>query len=342
MPDNNEAAQTGSPGGFDDAGSPGDIQDGEVRRGLAANPAAVLQAIADGGRALPHDELTALSNADDQTVAGLLPLWPQLRPERRRELLASLQRLSEDDPTLDFDRVHLTALHDADPATRILAIRGLWEHEGEQVMRLLTDLVQRDAEPTVRAEAAMALGQFVVSMEFGLLSDDAAEHLTEALRDVIEDATQEDEVRGSALEALGASSEEWVAEMIADQYETGGSRMRLASIRAMGRNASDDWLPVLVHNFDDDDAKTRAAAATAAGELLLESAVAPLAMLIDDPDNEVQVAAIRALGEIAGEAAEAALRQLLNREEHIARAARQALAEARMTAPEPEDGTEPS
>jgi HEAT repeat protein len=118
--------------------------------------------------------------------------------------------------------------------------------------------------------------------------------------------------------------------------------MRLAANRAMGRNASDDWLPVLIYNFDDDDAETRAAAATSAGELLLESAVEPLSMLIDDQDSEVQLAAIAALGEIAGEAAEAVLQQLSNREEHIAQAARRALAEARMTALDSDDGLESS
>jgi HEAT repeat protein len=329
MPDNEDTERTGGPGGFDDTGIPGDL-DSDIPRRSAANPAEVLKAIADTSRPLPHDQLDALSEADDRTIAALMPLWAQLPPERRRELLASLQRLGEDDATLDFDRVHLSALHDPDPATRILSIRGLWEHEGEDVMRLLADLLKADPEPSVRAEAATVLGGFVVSMEFGLISEDGAEYLSESLRDVVEDATQEDEVRARALEALGASSEEWVAEMIADQYETGTSRMRLASIRAMGRNASDDWLPVLIYNFDDDDAETRAAAATSAGELLLESAVEPLAMLVEDQDSEVQVAAIHALGEIAGEAAEAVLTQLLNREEHVAQAAREALAEARM------------
>ncbi|MGE3410885.1 MAG: HEAT repeat domain-containing protein [Dehalococcoidia bacterium] len=331
MTDHDRPASS-SPGGFDDTGSPGDLDDAGMRRTPAAQPRDVLRAIGDGSRGLPYEDLAALSAADDQTISQLIPLWGHLAPERRRELLAALQRLSDEDATLDFDRVHLTALHDADPATRILAIRGLWEHEGEDVMRLLADLVREDPEGTVRAEAATGLGQFAVSMEFGLLSDDAAEHLSEVLRDVIEDATQEDEVRGRALESLGASSEEWVAELIADQYETGTPRMRLASIRAMGRNASDDWLPVLVYNFDDDDAETRAAAATAAGGLLLESAVEPLTMLVDDPDSEVQIAAIEALGEIAGEAAEAALQQLLHREDHVAQAARRALAEARMMA----------
>lgn len=339
MPDQDSSDST-SPGGFDDTGAPGELDDAGMRRRPTAPPREVLRAIADASRALPYEDLPALSAADDRTTSELIPLWPRLAPERRRELLASLQRLADEDPTLDFNRVHLTALHDPDPATRILAIRGLWEHEGEEVMRLFTDLVREDPEGTVRAEAATGLGQFVVSMEFGLLSDDGAEHLAEVLRDTVEDATQEDEVRGRALEALGASSEEWVAEMIADQYETGTPRMRLASIRAMGRNASDDWLPVLIYNFDDDDAETRAAAATSAGELLLESAVEPLAMLVDDPDSEVQIAAIEALGEIAGEAAEAALQQLLYRDEHIAQAARRALAEARMMAADLEEGSD--
>ncbi len=342
MSDNDETARIGSPGGFDDTGVPGDLDEGQALRRAVAKPADVLQAIGDSHHALPHDQLAALSNADDETIARLMPLWPQMLPERRRELLASLQRLSDEDPTLDFNRAYLSALHDPDPATRVLAIRGLWEHEGKEVMRLLADMMQQDPEPAVRAEAAGMLGHFVVDMEFGLLSDDDAEHLAEALRDAIDDATQEDEVRARALEVLGASSEEWVAEMIADQYEAGGVRMRLASVRAMGRNASDNWLPVLIHTFDDDDAEMRAAAATSAGELLVDSAIEPLALLAEDPDSDVQTAAILALGEIAGEAAEAILQQLLEREEHVAQAARRALAVARMMALEPDEGAEPS
>jgi hypothetical protein len=329
--------QPGGPGGFDDGRPIEDPDDDEEAQPPLPSASTVLDAIADTARPLPHDQLTALSNADDEAVGRLFTLWPRLAPERRRELLASMQRLSEANATLDFHRAHLSALRDTDPATRILAVRGLWEQEGEDVMRLLTDLLKDDPEPNVRAEVAAALGQFVVSMEFGMLTDDGAEHLVEALRDAVEDPTQEDEVRGRALEALGASSEEWVAEMIADQYETGGPRMRLASVRAMGRNASDDWLPVLIYNFDDDDAETRAAAATSAGQLLLESAVDPLAMLVDDQDEEVQVAAVRALGEIAGEAAEAVLTQLLDRDEHVAEAARRALAEARLMSADEDD-----
>ena len=52
--------------------------------------------------------------------------------------------------TLDFDRVHLTALQDPDPATRILAIRGLWEQEREDVMRLLVTTLRADTEASIK------------------------------------------------------------------------------------------------------------------------------------------------------------------------------------------------
>lgn len=308
---------------------------GDERPRSAASAEAVLAALRDPQRAIAQQDLSALVSPDDATVRALMALWPALAPPRRREVLASLEQLAEADATLDFHRVHLTALHDGDPATRILAVRGLWEQENEEILRLLTALLRADSEASVRGEAATVLGQFVVTMEFGLLSEDAAEHLAETLRDAIEDVSEEDEVRGRALEALGAYSDEWVAELIAEHYEGGAPRMRLAAVRAMGRHASDDWLPVLLHHFDDDDSETRAAAATSAGQLLLEDAVAPLAELIDDTDEEVRLAAVAALGEIAGDAAEAVLVRIAQHDPELRDAARRALAEARLDALDP-------
>lgn len=331
-----DTTDAGGAGGFDDNG---ELDRDLEAPGTQATPAEVIAAIADGSQPIPYHDLPALSEADNATAGDLLEMWPKLQPARRREVLASMQRLAEEDSTLDFDRVHLTALRDPDPATRILAIRGLWEQEREDVMRLLTETLREDEEATVRAEAATALGQFVVTMEFGMFDEDASEHLAEALKDAIEDSAEEEEVRARALEAAGASSEEWVAEMIAEHYESGSQRMRLATVRAMGRNASDDWLPVLIFNFDDDDAEVRAAAATSAGQLLLEAAVDPLALLLEDSDEEVQVAAIHALGEIAGEAAEAVLQGVINRgnSDVLSDAARHALAEARLMALDADD-----
>ena len=291
----------------------------------------VIESIASETAAVTFDHLRALSGPTDETTAAFVSLWPAVTARRRREVLASLQQLADGDPTLDFHRIHLSALRDEDAATRILAVRGLWEQERVEYMRLLIDQLLDDAQATVRAAIADVLGQWVVAGEFGLLSEDDADHLSSTLREVVELSTEEDEVRARALEALGASSLASVAEAIGEAYEAGTLRMRLASLRAMGRNARDEWLPVLLYNFDDGDADIRAAAAIAAGQLLLESAIDPLTALLEDEEEEVQVAAVSAIGEIGGDDAERLLTALLGRNEQwLAKAAEEALAGVRM------------
>ena len=317
----------GLPGDASDDLESGDIDQDDPRR--LPPPGEVLDAIADEAFGLPFGDLAALSGPDDRVVGRVMALLPRLEPQRRRDLLAALQQLVEDNVTLDFDRIHLAALLDDDVATRILAMHGLREHDRLEYAELLTGIIVDDPVGAVRAEAAAGLASFVVSTEFGMVPIELAERIAEALRDRVEDVTEDDEVRGVALEAAGASSEEWVAELIADQYETGSTRMRLASVVAMGRHGSDDWLPILIQSFEDEDDDVRTAAATAAGRLLLEAAIAPLTLLLDEEQEpEVQVAAIRALGEIAGEAAEAILVRLLESDEpHIAEAAELAIEE---------------
>ena len=305
-----------------------------TRRTACHPPGAVLDAVADETFGLPFADLPALSTPDDRSVGRVMALLPQLTPQRRRDLLAALQQLVEDNVTLDFDRIHLAALLDADVATRILAMHGLREHDRLEYAELLSGIVADDPIGTVRAEAAAGLGKFVVGIEFGMVPAELGERIAEALRDRVEDVTEDDEVRGVALEAAGASSEEWVAELIAEQYETGNTRMRVASVVAMGRHGSDDWLPILIQSFGDEDDEVRSAAAASAGQLLLEAAIQPLTLLLDeDQEPEVQVAAIRAMGEIGGEEAEAILVRLLESDEpYIAEAAELAIEELQMMA----------
>ena len=295
-------------------------------------PEEVLAEIGAGMTLPARERLRALSDPPDDVMAGFVELWPRLAPERRRELLAALAVLSEEDATLDFHRVCLSALLDPDVATRIFAVRGLWEQERTDYLRLLLDRLRHDDEAAVRAEVAEALGRFVVSMEFGMLDEEHTALLSGDLREVAEDVTDPDDVRARALEALGASSEEWVGELIADFYQSGSDRLRLGAVRAMGRNSRDEWLPLILESFDDEDPELRAAAATATGYLLLDDAVDPLLQLaVDDADEEVQVAAVEALGEIASDFSIRVLRRLVREGlSHVVEAAQGALAQAQM------------
>ena len=320
----------GPPGGALPAGEPPD--DDEDAPAVVIPPQEVLAEI-DAGPALPaRERLRALSDCPDDVVAGFVELWPRLNPPRRRELLATLTALSEEDATLDFHRVCLSALLDPDAATRILAVRGLWEQQRSDYLRLLLDRLRHDDAPLVRAAVAEVLGRFVVSMEFGLLDEDDSALLSGDLREVAEDVTDPDDVRARALEALGAFSEEWVSELIADFYQSGSDRLRLGAVRAMGRNARDEWLPLILEGFDEEDPELRAASATAAGYLLLDDAVDPLLLLaIDDTEEEVQLAAVAALGEIASDFAIRVLRRLAREGlPHVVEAAQAALAQAQM------------
>ncbi|RLT38218.1 MAG: hypothetical protein DWI58_15785 [Chloroflexi bacterium] len=304
------------------------------------DPNEVVAEIASGA---PLDlvRLRALTEPNRDTLTALLRLWPTIEPARRREVLAAMQQLEEDSAALDFHRVSLTALRDPDPATRMLAVRGLREQDRAEYMRLLAGQLRDDPTPMVRVEVAKALANYVIGLEFGLLADDDAESLTAALRDSVEDVEETDEVRGAALEALGAWSDESTGEMISDLYEVGSPQLRLAAIRAMGRNASEGWLDLLIYHFDDEDADMRAAAAEAAGQLLMDEAVDPLVMLAtEDKDDDVQVAAIKALGEIGNDEVERILNRWLKerRDPHIQDAIREALAEVQVVTADMVDG----
>lgn len=293
----------------------------------------VVLAEIEGGAALEAKRLRALSDPSEDTLRQMMAVWPKITPERRRELLAMLERLTEDDVTLDFHKLALTALRDTDPATRILAVRSLHSEDRPEYMRVLLSLLRDDEVPDVRAEIATVLSVYVVAAELGMMPDEEVETLAATLRDVIEDIEEADEVRGRALEALGAFSDESTGELISEQYEIGNQRMRVAALRAMGRSASEGWLEVLIYHFDDEDPEVRAVSAEAAGALLVDDAVPALIMLAqEDKDDDVQVAAIKALGEIANDEAERVLARWLTErnDPHIQEAIRDALAEVQL------------
>ena len=290
-----------------------------------------------------YSSLRSLAEIGDAQLARLMGMWPNFEPERRRELLAKLDQLAAEEALLDFHRIHLSALHDPDVATRILAVRGISIEERPDYLRVLCDQLEADQAASVRAEIADALGKWVVSLEFGLLSEEDAEELEVALTNRIHDEEEDDEVRGRCLEAIGASSEDTIGELIGETYEVGSHRLRVAAIKAMGRSASETWLQILIFNFDDDDADIRAAAATAAGALLVDAAVTPLSMLLDDPETEVQLAVIESLGEIGGEEAERILTRLQRETAtpEIRDAAENALAQSQLlSVPIRDDGPE--
>lgn len=270
----------------------------------------LLADLADPAAEPASSELVHLSNLGPDQAATFMERWREMALRKRRWLLGELLRLVEDNVELNFDAVFLAALDDRDPDVRREAIRGLWEYEGRDLIHALIGLLENDPDAAVRAEAAVALGRFVLQTELDMLRASDAERIEQALHRVVDNESGISEVRARALEALGARSEDWVRELIQDAYDAGDRRLRLSAVHAMGRSADGAWLPSVYEELESEDAEMRFEAAGAAGAIAEEDAASHVLPLLQDEDAEVQLAAIAALGQIGGPEARAALREL--------------------------------
>jgi HEAT repeat protein len=280
-----------------------------------------LPDIIDEHKPLRSTQLKELTALTDDERGELARAWPSAPVERRRQIVEQLATLAEDNVELDFDAVFLEAFDDDDATVRIGAIRGLWEHTDRELVPRLIATLQDDPIPAVRAEAALALGRWVLMGEFEQARPRDVEVVTDALRRTAADSTEPPEVRARAVEAAGASSQPWARDLIHDAYDSGEPELLTAAVHAMGRSADSYWTATVIYELHSDDPTLRYEAASAAALIEDEQTVPYLIALLDDPDAEVREQAIMALGEIGGEEAIDALRGQANAEDERMREA---------------------
>jgi HEAT repeat protein len=287
-----------------------------------------LPELVDSSVPLVVARLVNLSGLTPEEIPAFEDAWRNVDAHRRRQVVRELVELAEDNVELNFDAVFRAGLSDSDAEVRRFGILGLWEYEGRDLIPMLVDLLLRDADETVRAEAALALGRYALKAEFDEIRASDAGIVDDALREAIADSEQATEVRARAVEAVGARSQPWVPPIIEDAYRSGHHRLRVGALHAMGRNCDSRWLSTLVEELRSDDAEMRYEAATACGSLGDEEAVPHLLPLLKDDDAEVQEAAVQALGQIGGQEAKRVLEDCLaSPQGHVRDAALDALAE---------------
>jgi HEAT repeat protein len=280
-----------------------------------------LDELADGSKKLTVASLQRLSQLDREQRAELSQRWPEIDVRRRRRLVQELIDLSEDNVDLNFDAVFLRGLDDDDGDVRLESLRGLWEHESTGLIGSLIELLEADEDPAVRAEAALALGRYVVMFELRSLRENHFERVESALRRTIERANEIEEVRARAIEAIGPREVAWVRQAIREAYESDEHRLKVSAVHAMGRSGSNRWLPLLIRELASDEAELRYEAALAAGAIGDESVVPQILSLLVDEDDDVREAASAALGEIGGPEARKALLEMMDSESTVAREA---------------------
>lgn len=274
-----------------------------------------LEGLAGGSKQLSISGLQRLSGMDPEEVLVFASAWPHIDVRRRRRIVQELIDLEEDTVELNFDAVFFHGLEDDDPDVRLQSIRGLWEHEGHDLIAPLLRLLDSDEGAQVRAEAALRLGHCVLLFEEGRLRERYFREIEAGLRQTLDNRKEIAEVRARALEAMSPHDQPWVRQAIREAFESDIRRMRTSAIYAMGRSCESSWLPLILRQLDSEESEIRYEAVVACGYLAEEQAVPNLVPLLTDPDDEVRRATATALGEIGGTDARAALTDLANRAE---------------------------
>jgi HEAT repeat protein len=280
-----------------------------------------LDELADGSKKLRVAGLQRLSKLDGEDRKAFDHRWPGIDVRRRRRLVQELIDLAEDDAELDFDAVFIRGLDDDDNEVRLESVRGLWEHESPGLIGSLVELLEADDDPAVRAEAALALGRFILMYEIGRLREPHFQRAEAGLRHAIENPDETEEVLARVIEAIGPRDVPWVRQAVREAYESGEHRLKVSAVHAMGRSVENRWLPLITRELASDEAELRYEAAVAAGQIADESIISQLLPLLTDEDTDVREAATHALGEIGGAEARRALMNMLDSESDAAREA---------------------
>lgn len=267
--------------------------------------------LSDHSKPLRHSGLLQLSGLTSDEIAEFKTEWGGVCVDRRREILARMIELSEDNLEFDFAYVFRACLMDTDAHIREQATRGLWDSDDRVCIRPLIALLQKDPSPRVKAAAAAALSKFAAMAQDSKLIARDGDRIRSALLAAVEKDDEHPEVRRRAIEAVSHFDTPEVSGIILSAYFDGDPKLKQSAVYAMGRSSDSRWLPYVLRDAQDDDPAIRYEAANAIGQLGDETTVPHLIMLVKDDDDQVQLSAVQALGAIGGILAKQALVQCM-------------------------------
>jgi HEAT repeat protein len=275
----------------------------------------VIEALLDEANPFPPRYLHRFSDLSPTDLKSILVVWPRVSAKRKLNLLEDLEDLSDADTLVSFEDLARPLLSDLEAGIRIRAIHLLWECQDVKLASIYIKMLNNDKDNEVRSAAASALGSFIERGELEEIPGKILHQVEQNLLSAVKTGAS-DQIRMRALEALGASSQAEVAELIDTAYHRNKSDWTISALHAMGRSCDERWEKyVLAHLFDQQD-DIRSEAVRAAGKLGLSSARAMLLDLLEDEDDpEMRREAVWALSSIGGEGIREKLEELLTIEE---------------------------
>jgi HEAT repeat protein len=272
----------------------------------------VLDALRDPDASFPGRYLNEFSDILPASLQLLLEAWPRIGLDRKLLLLDRLNAVTNEDTLVSFDDLGRTLLSDDQPQVRIRAMRLLVECEDVHLVPTYIELLTKDDDPAVRAEAASMLGIYVQLGEFEDIAEEVHHQVEDVLLEVL-NGKDEASVRRRALEALGFSSREEVPVLIESSFNRQDPDWQASALFAMGRSNDERWTDHVLRAIASENRRVRLAAVQAAGELALSPARPLLLRLLEDEfDDDIAGAAIWSLSQIGGEDVRIYLQNLLD------------------------------
>lgn len=272
----------------------------------------VLDTLLDKDREFPRTYLEYFSDMDPATLDSMLKAWPRVEPPRKLLLLDQLEALADENTLVSFDDLGRALLADPEASVRTRAIRLLAECDDPKLIPAYVRILEHDADVATRAEAATALGKYVMLGELDEIPDSARHESEDALLKTLA-GEAEAEVRRRALESLGFSSKLEVPTLIESAFQRSDPEWVASALFAMGRSADDRWTDEVVSMLLSEDPRIQLAAVQSAGELGLTAARPILLSLLEDEDDAGMIeAAIWSLSQIGGEDARIYIENLLD------------------------------
>ena len=273
----------------------------------------VIQSLLDEQTPFPAPFWNYFSDITEIELQKLKSYWEEISDKRKTTLLQDLAGMMEYNFQVCFDDFAKFCIMDDAPSVREAAIRLLYEYDRRDLVPVMLDILENDADEMVQAAAGTMLGNYVYLGELEELPRKDKILIEETLLHVISESDST-LVQRRCLEALSFSSHEEIDPLILAAYETGERDWIASSIFAMGRSANPQWAPYIHRNLDHDDSDIQFEAIQAAGRMYLESTLPLLLMLVEDVESlaqPIRMALAEALKNIGGEEGIQALNLLL-------------------------------
>jgi HEAT repeat protein len=246
--------------------------------------------------------LSGLSAAD---MAKLRPIWSGLDATYRRILMQMLVDASESNFELDYEAIGHENLNADQAEVRQAAIELLWEDASLPLMHQLIRMAENDEHILVRAEAAKALGRYVLLGELGDLPEAETKQAQNVLLHILERSGESIDVRRYALESIANCTRKEVAGLIDEAYKSDDDELRASAMVAMGRSCDSRWESSILRELEYGSDDIQLESVRAAGELQLDEAIPHIVNLLSEVDDnrDLLETIIWSLGEIGGKQA---------------------------------------